>query len=191
VLITTGLHVPVIPLVEVPGSAGGVEFWQRGPIWVKIGVISVVTSISIVTSAAHWPASGVKVYVVVPTVVVLITAGLHVPAMSLFEVAGKVGAVVFWQSGPIWVNDGVISVVTSISIVTSAAHWPAAGVKVYVVVPTVVVLITAGLHVPAIPLFEVAGSVGAVEFWQRGPIWVKIGVISVVTSISIVAPTAH
>jgi hypothetical protein len=64
----------------------------------------------------------VKVYVVVPTVVVLITAGLHVPAMPLFEVAGKAGAVVFWQSGPIWVKVGVISVVTSISIVTSAAH---------------------------------------------------------------------
>lgn len=40
-----------------------------------------------VVVVAHWPAAGVKVYVVVA---VLLIAGLHVPVMPLFEVVGKV-----------------------------------------------------------------------------------------------------
>jgi hypothetical protein len=50
-------------------------------------------------------------------------------------------------------------------------------VKVYVVVPTVAVLIVAGLHVPVIPFVEVEGKAGGVEFWQSGPRAVKTGVI--------------
>ena len=46
------------------------------------------------------------------------------------------------------------------------AHWPAVGVNVYKVAPGVVVLIVAGLHVPLIASSEVAGSAGAVAFWQ-------------------------
>ena len=42
------------------------------------------------------------------------------------------------------------------------AHCPVDGVKVYVVVPAVAVLIVAGLHVPVIPLFDVVGRTGAV-----------------------------
>jgi hypothetical protein len=38
------------------------------------------------------------------------------------------------------------------------------GVNVYVVVPRVVVLITAGLHVPANPLLDVPGNAGAALF---------------------------
>ena len=56
-----GFHEPVMELLEVPGRAGGVEFWQRGPIWVNVGVMEVVVTMSIVSTAAHWPASGVKV----------------------------------------------------------------------------------------------------------------------------------
>jgi hypothetical protein len=37
-------------------------------------------------------------------------------------------------------------------------------VNVYVVVPTVAVLIVAGLHVPVILLVDVVGRSGAVEF---------------------------
>ena len=33
----------------------------------------------------------------------------------------------------------------------------------------------AGLHVPAIPSFDAAGSAGAVEFWQSGPITSNVG----------------
>jgi hypothetical protein len=39
VLIVAGLHVPVIPFVEVVGSVGAVEFWHSGPIAVNVGVI--------------------------------------------------------------------------------------------------------------------------------------------------------
>jgi hypothetical protein len=55
VLMVAGFHIPVIAglLVELTGRDGGVEFWQRGPIWVKVGVISVVTTMSMVTVLAH------------------------------------------------------------------------------------------------------------------------------------------
>jgi len=42
---------------------------------------------------AHCPASGVKVYVVVPSLAVLITAGDHVPVMPFREVVAKVAGV--------------------------------------------------------------------------------------------------
>ena len=44
------------------------------------------------------------------------------------------------------------------------AHCPVDGVKVYVVVPAVEVLMVAGLHVPVIPLVDVVGRAGAVLF---------------------------
>src|SRR4030095_11623860 len=140
-LIVAGLHVPVMPFVDDAGRAGAVLFWQSGPIWANAGVICVVITTSIVATDPHWPAAGVKVYVVVPVVAVLIVAGLHVPVMPLVDAAGRAGAVLFWQSGPIWANAGVIWVAITTSIVVVAAHWPAAGVKVYVVVPNVAVLI--------------------------------------------------
>jgi hypothetical protein len=62
------------------------------------------------------------------------------------------------------VNVGVTCVVIVISIVTTDPHWPAFGVNVYVVVPIVDVFIAAGFHVPVIPLLDVVGSAGAVEF---------------------------
>jgi hypothetical protein len=61
VLIVAGLHVPVMPLLEVPGSEGAVELIHSGPIWVNAGVTSASITISIVAVAAHWPADGVKV----------------------------------------------------------------------------------------------------------------------------------
>ena len=62
------------------------------------------------------------------------------------------------------VNVGVICGLMVMLSVAVVAHWPDDGVKVYVVVPAVAVLIVAGLHVPVIPLFDVVGSVGALEF---------------------------
>src|SRR4030095_5866057 len=161
-----GLHVPVMPLVDVPGNAGAVLFWQSGPICAKAGVIWVAITTSMVVTVPHWPAAGAKVYVVVPNAAVLMVAGLHVPVMPLVDVPGNAGAVLFWQSGPTCVNAGVICVVITTSIVAVAAHWPAVGVKVYVVVPNVAVLIVAGLQVPVMPLVDVAGNAGAVLFWQ-------------------------
>ena len=87
-------------------------------------------TIAIVAVVAHWPADGVKVYVTVPGVAVLIAAGLHVPVMPFVEVAGRAGGTEFWQSGPIWVNAGVTSGSVTIAIVAVVAHWPADGVKV-------------------------------------------------------------
>jgi hypothetical protein len=63
VLMAGGLHEPVTTglLVELVGSTGGVEFWQSGPMGLKVGVISLVMTISMVTALAHCPAAGVKV----------------------------------------------------------------------------------------------------------------------------------
>ena len=55
VLIVEGLHVPGIPLLEMPGRIGGIEFWHRGPIVEKLGEILAVTRISIVVVRAHSP----------------------------------------------------------------------------------------------------------------------------------------
>ena len=54
--------------------------------------------------------------------------------------------------------------VTTIDMVVGAPHAPVVGVKVYVVVPAVLVLIVAGFHVPATPFVDVVGSTGAVLF---------------------------
>ena len=48
------------------------------------------------------------------------------------------------------------------------------------VVPVAEVLIVAGLHVPGILLLDVPGRGGAAEFWQSGPICVKVGVTGAV-----------
>ena len=129
-LIVAGFHVPVMPLLDVDGNAGAVAFWHSGPICVNVGVICDVITTSMVVTLPHWPALGVKVYVVVPMVAVLMTAGFHVPVMPLVDVAGNAGAVAFWHSGPICVNVGVICVAITMSMVMIVAHCPAAGVKV-------------------------------------------------------------
>jgi hypothetical protein len=43
-------------------------------------------------------------------------------------------------------------------------------------VPSADVLMLAGLHVPAIPSFDVDGNKGAVECWQSGPMASNVGV---------------
>ena len=116
----SGLQVPLIPLVDADGSAGAVLFWQSGPACVNSGAIWLVITISMVTGAAHWPAVGVKVYV--PLAVVLITAGLQVPVILLFDVVGNAGAVLFRHNGPIWVKVGVIWLAMTISMETGPAH---------------------------------------------------------------------
>jgi hypothetical protein len=119
---------------------------------------------------------------------VLIVAGLHVPAMPLVEVAGREGADVLRQSGPIWLKVGVIPGLTVIVRVAVVAHWPAAGVNVYVVVA---VLFSAGAHVPVMPLFDVVGKGERAAPEHIGATAVNVGVIELVTTISIVVETAH
>jgi hypothetical protein len=64
-------------------------------------------------------------------------------------------------------------------------------VKEYDEVPVLAVLITAGFHVPAMPLLEVVGSAGAKAFWHRGPIRVNVGAMLAITSMSMVMVAAH
>ena len=59
---------------------------------------------------------------VVPAVAVLIVAGLQVPVIPLVDVVGNAGAVLFWQSGPIAVNVGVICGLIVMLNVAVVAH---------------------------------------------------------------------
>ena len=91
-------------------------------------------------------------------------AGFHVPVTPLLDVAGNAGAVLFWQSGPIALNVGTVGASTVMLSVVVVAHCPLSGVNVYVVVPVAEVFITAGFHVPVMPLLDVTGNAGAPEF---------------------------
>jgi hypothetical protein len=132
-----------------------------------------------------------------PRVAVLIVAGLQVPAVPSLDVAGNPGAVEFWQKGPIASKVGATEeAVIVIFIVSGTEQGAPVGEKIYPLVPTVVVLIVAGLQVPAVPSLDVAGNPGAVEFWQKGPIALKVGSVDAVTNIVIlfdvaVAGVAH
>ena len=118
-------------------------------------------------------------------------AGAQVPVIPLFDTNGNAGAILFWHSGPIAVNVGVTRVEIVMLTEPVVAHCPAVGVNVYVVVPTVDVLITAGDQVPVIPSTEVPGSNVGTAFWQNGPIAAKVGVTGAVMVISIVVTAPH
>ena len=55
-----GLHVPLMPLLEVAGSPN-VPPEQMAGTCVKVGVVPLFTVTVMVAVAAHWPAVGVKV----------------------------------------------------------------------------------------------------------------------------------
>jgi hypothetical protein len=182
----------VIPFVDVNGNVGAIDPEQIVAIVAKVGVTFGVTVMSsVVAAVAHCPAAGVNVYVVVPVADVLMAAGLHIPVMPLLDVAGNAGAAAFTQRGPMAVNTGVICTSIVIFNVAVVAHWPAVGVKVYVVVPTTDVLIVAGDHVPVMPLLDIAGNTGAAAFRQSEPNGLNVGVIIGVTVTSIVVDVAH
>ena len=61
VLFIAGVQLPVMLLSEVLGNAGIVAPEQYGPAVANVGVIELVTTISIVVVVPHCPASGVKV----------------------------------------------------------------------------------------------------------------------------------
>jgi hypothetical protein len=172
-----GLHVPAIPSFDVGGSNGAVECWQSGPIASNVGdrLLTIVTFIEV--TVAQLPAEGVNVYVADPSRDVLIPAGLHVPVIPSEDVDGRAGAVAFWQYEVAMVGKvGEILPTIVMFKVTGITQLPADdGVNVYVVVPRAEVLILTGLHVPAIPSFDVGGRDGGVEFWQSGPIGSNMG----------------
>ena len=127
VLFNAGAHVPVIPLLEVVGKADKTPPEHIGGTAVKIGVIFGLTVMAIVVVNAHWPAVGVKVYVVVA---VLFNAGAHVPVIPLLEVVGKGDKTPPEHIGGTAVKIGVIFGFTVMVIVAVNAHCPAVGVKV-------------------------------------------------------------
>ena len=61
VLFKAGAQVPVIPLLDVVGSADKVAPEQIGATALKVGVMFGLTTIVNVAVVAHWPADGVKV----------------------------------------------------------------------------------------------------------------------------------
>jgi hypothetical protein len=95
--------------VEVNGNSGGTEFWHKGPMAAKVGVICGLTTMPMVAVVAHTPAVGVKVYTVVPAVVVLMVV-FQVPVIggTFVEVNGNSGGTEFWHKGPMAVKVGVI-----------------------------------------------------------------------------------
>jgi hypothetical protein len=93
VLIVAGLHVPVMPSNDVVGKAAATDPWQKGPIGLNVTATSGMIVILSFFSSAHCPASGVKVYSVVPAIAVLIVDGLQVPVMPPSDLDGSAGAV--------------------------------------------------------------------------------------------------
>ena len=192
-LTVAGLHVPVMPFVEVAGNTGAVL-----PVQIvcdvpklNVGVIFGLTATANVAVFAHNPASGVKVYT--PLAWLFTTAGFHVPVTPLVEVPGNTGTVPFAQI----VNEdpkgkpGIVFGVTVTAKVVAVAHCPAVGVKVYT--PEAVLLAVAGLHVPLMPSDEVAGNAGTDPFTQMASDVPKANVgVTLGTTVTVkLAGTAH
>lgn len=118
-VVTPGDHPPGIPLSDVVGRfATGVPLQTAG-IGLKVGTVFAFTVTLSDAVVAHRPASGVKVYVVVPGVAVL-TADDHVPVMALEDVSGKEGAADPSHTEGMAANVGVTGAVT----VTTAVVCP-------------------------------------------------------------------
>ena len=62
------------------------------------------TTISIVWEPAHCPEFGVKLYVLIPAVVVAMADGDQVPTMPSCELEGRAAATSLIQNGPSWLN---------------------------------------------------------------------------------------
>jgi hypothetical protein len=118
-----------MPFVDVNGSTGATSPEQIGVTTANVGVILGFTVTVKVVVVAHWPASGVNVYVAVA--VLLTTAGAHVPVMPFVDVNGSNGAVEPSHIAATGLKVGVMFGVIVISnVVVAVAHWPAVGVNV-------------------------------------------------------------
>jgi len=103
-----------------------------------------------------------------------------VPLTPLREVAGNGGTDPPGVISGIALNAGVIAGMTVTGSCALAIH-PVAEVGVNVYVPLCILLITAGLQVPAIPLTEEAGNVGACVPAQKGAMALNVGMVLAVT----------
>jgi hypothetical protein len=109
----------VIPLVDVVGKGEREAPEHIGLTAAKVGVILGLTVIVKVVVDAHKPAVGVKVYVVV---VVLFSAGAHVPVMPFVDVVGKGERVAPEHMSATGVKVGVTTGLTFIVRVVVVAH---------------------------------------------------------------------
>jgi len=151
VLFIAGLHVPEMPFVDVVGNVK-LPPLHIGAMGANCVVTDGVTVTVRVAAAAHCPAVGVNVYVVVA---LLLNAGAQVPLMLFSEVVGNITTppLQIVVSGlTIAVAPGAFTVTVMVAVV---AHNPAVGVNVYVVV---VELFIAGVHVPVTAFVEVVGK---------------------------------
>ena len=125
-----GAQVPVIPLLEVVGSADKVAPEQIGATALNVGVMFGFTVTVNVVPATHPAEVGVNTYV--PELLGSTIAGDHVPVMLLVEVLGNNGTVPFRQivsdvpNGKAAITFGI----TVTASVTGMPQVPAAGVKV-------------------------------------------------------------
>jgi hypothetical protein len=117
----------------------------------------------------------VKVYVVVT---ILFKAGDQLPVILFVEVVGRAAKVAPEHIGDTGLKVGMMFGFTVMIEVVVAAHCPASGVNVYIVVPVIAVLIVV-FQIPVMGgiLVELNGSAGGNEFWHKGPIAVKVGAI--------------
>ena len=131
-LTVTGLHVPLMPFVEVLGKAGTVPSVQIVSVVPKSnrGVMFAFTVTVKVAGVAHCPAVGVNVYVFETWL--LTAAAFQLPVIPLSEVTGRSGTLAFAQivNAVPKLNTGVIFGLTVTLKVAVLAHCPAAGVKV-------------------------------------------------------------
>ena len=108
--------------------------------------------------------------------------------MPSLEVVGRAASVAPEHMGATAVNVGVIFGLTVIVNVVVVAHWPAAGVNVYVVVA---VLFSAGDQTPVIPLLDVVGNAASEAPEHMGATAVNVGVVFEFTVIVNVVVVAH
>ena len=127
VLLSAGDQLPVMPSLDVVGNAFKVPPEQIGATALNVGVDCGFTVTVNVVVAAHCPAFGVKVYVVVA---VLLSAGAQVPVIPSLEVVGSAFNVAPSHIGATALNVGVKFGLTVMVKVVVVAHWPAVGVKV-------------------------------------------------------------
>ena len=121
-LTVAGFQAPVIPLLDVAGKIGAAEPEQMAGTALNIGVMIEFTVTDIFAVVAHSPALGVNVYVVFPCLIIFIQEGVQVPEIPFVEVAGKTGALLYRQSGPIGSNRGLPLAAMVISMVEIVEH---------------------------------------------------------------------
>ncbi len=126
-----GLHVPVIPFVDVLGNAGTVPPAQMVMVVPKLNIgltIGLTVTVSEPVKAQE-PATGVKLYI--PEFSGSTTDGDHVPVIPLEEIAGNAGTLPPEQIVSVFpkLNVGATFGDTVTVNITGVAQTPAFGVN--------------------------------------------------------------